>query len=556
MAQPETSDQSIIKTLLKVMMTGSFVIIVFINLAVIYVILQHSLKSTDYLLISANVLTIIYILMYFYILKYVKAQTIQIENENILLDTYLNGVINNSPELILILDLHHRYVIFNSAYQSKFITAFGKSIAINMNLEDALIDIPTEYKNKIVTNWKRALSGEKFSENILIGKDTYEVSYSPIKNVNNHIIAAIEISRNITHILQQEHASRELNEKLAYEMQELGIQNEKMTLLIELTDIVQACASINEATKPIAMKCRKILHFADGTLYISNTAENQLEEIVTWGEPVKHSSIITPDQCWALRKGHTYIIKNAHANLICEHISEDQAVPYMCIPLMAQNALIGLLHLDFASENQALSDENRLLISAVTETLALAFANIKLRETLRIQSLHDSLTGLYNRRFFNEFILKAISTAYRNQSHLAVVMIDIDFFKQFNDNYGHDVGDMVLEELGKLLQNEIRSNDLACRYGGEEFLCVLSDCTLDDAIKWSEKLRSKISNISIRFASHKIENITLSIGISIYPDDGLTAPILVESADQALYHAKRTGRNKVVTFYEIKRSLE
>lgn len=554
MAEPQTNSTS--KTVINLMLLGSFFLLFLFNFIAFFFILRNYVHSLDYYLITINLLTLFYLTFFYFFLKQQRLRSTQIENEKKITEIYLKGVIENSPELISIIDTHYQYIIFNFAYQSKFIHLFGKTIFIGMHLDDALHDTATDYKTKILSNWKRALSGEKFSEIIALGKETFEITYSPIRNNNQDIIAAIEINKNISRLLQHENAARELNEKLAYEMQELGIQNEKMSLLIELTDIVQACATISEATKAIEMKCRKILHFAEGTLYISNSSDNQLEQVVTWGDPIAHAESISPDQCWALRKGHLYQIKNPQADLICEHIDENTAVPYMCVPLLAQNAVIGMLHLDFPSGSAGWSDENRILISAVTETLALAFANIKLRETLKTQSLHDPLTGLYNRRFFNEFILRALSSAARNKSPLALIMLDIDYFKNFNDEFGHDMGDMVLQELGKVLQNEIRASDIACRYGGEEFLCVLSDCSLECATGWANKLRIKISEISIRLASEKIENITLSIGIAMYPEDGMTAPILVDSADQALYQAKRTGRNKIVTYSELRNNLK
>lgn len=353
-------------------------------------------------------------------------------------------------------------------------------------------------------------------------------------------------------LMQKDKAVHELNERLAYEMQEIGIYDEKMRLLIELSEIVQACTTVNEATKAIAVKCRKILHFAEGSLYIMSN-NNLLQLAAIWGEPVSQEQIISADQCWALRKVGIYHVKNTQTDLLCEHIPADKAETYMCIPLMAQNSIFGLLHLDFSPENASLSDENRLLISATVGTLSLSLANIKLREILRMQSLHDSLTGLFNRRSLEEFLVKEMDLSQRNNQHFAVVMVDIDLFKHFNDKYGHDAGDVVLQEFGRLFEKEIRSSDFACRYGGEEFLYVLHDCDLENAKKRAEEFREKASALSFRFQKQLLEHITISIGIAIFPEDGISMVDLIEAADKALYHAKKT-RNQVVAYSEIDQS--
>lgn len=348
-------------------------------------------------------------------------------------------------------------------------------------------------------------------------------------------------------------SSKEFREMLTFEMQELSIQNEKMALLIELSEMLQACNSFEEAFKVIEDKCRKILHFADGTLYIATNQNHFLEIAVSWGMPVSQMAAITPDECWALRRGGLYHVKHPNIDLICNHIlAKDDLNPYLCAPLLAQNSLIGMLHLDLASDGKALSFENRILITAVTETLALALANIQLRESLRNQSIHDSLTGLYNKRFLSEFFPKAINLAWRNKDNLGVLMMDIDFFKQFNDTYGHEAGDLLLAEIGKFFQNEMRSSDIICRFGGEEFLCVLHHCQLDNAKIRAEEIREKAGNVSILLRDRTINPISLSIGVAVYPDDGQTMAELIEAADKALYQAKKSGRNSVVAFSEMK----
>lgn len=357
--------------------------------------------------------------------------------------------------------------------------------------------------------------------------------------------------RNISRRIEHENAIKGLNEVLSYEMQELGIHTEKMNLLIELSDMLQTCTTMEEAAQAITVKCRRILHFAVGSLYISTSLPNEFEFMTSWGDQIKHKNMIKLEECWALRKSVSYYVKNLKTDVLCEHIIDKTVASYMCIPLMAQNTVFGLLHLDLLAEN-LLNSENRILISVVTETLALGLGNIKLRETLRNQSLLDSLTGLYNRRYLNEFLLHEINYAKRNKTTFAILMIDIDYFKQFNDQYGHEAGDLVLQELSAFFQKEVRASDITARYGGEEFLCVLHDCSLEGAIKRAEILRTGIAKLNIFYKKHSLGPITISVGVAVFPMDGLSTLDLIESADKALYQAKATGRNKIIIYSEMK----
>jgi diguanylate cyclase (GGDEF)-like protein/PAS domain S-box-containing protein len=170
-----------------------------------------------------------------------------------------------------------------------------------------------------------------------------------------------------------------------------------------------------------------------------------------------------------------------------------------------------------------------------------------LQEELREQAIRDSLTGLFNRRFLDEVFPKQINRIKKQNSYLAVIMLDIDRFKSFNDAYGHSAGDIMLARLGELLQNQTRPNDVACRYGGEEFVILLADTSIEVATKRAEEMRQTFENMTIEFEGRELRT-TISIGISVYPDHGEQAEALLIQADQALYQAKANGRNCVVAW--------
>jgi diguanylate cyclase (GGDEF)-like protein/PAS domain S-box-containing protein len=170
-----------------------------------------------------------------------------------------------------------------------------------------------------------------------------------------------------------------------------------------------------------------------------------------------------------------------------------------------------------------------------------------LQEELREQAIRDSLTGLFNRRYLDESFSKKINGMKKTESSLAVIMLDIDHFKSFNDTYGHSAGDELLAMLGELLRNQTRQSDVACRYGGEEFVILLPDTSLEVATKRAEEIRHSFESIRVSFEGKSLKS-TISIGISIYPDHGDQPEALIIQADQALYQAKSSGRNRVVAW--------
>ena len=176
------------------------------------------------------------------------------------------------------------------------------------------------------------------------------------------------------------------------------------------------------------------------------------------------------------------------------------------------------------------------------QTLRLAQSEARMREL----SIRDPLTDLFNRRYMEETLQREIARADRERIPLAVIMMDIDHFKRFNDELGHAAGDAVLQELGKLLFRGVRSADVACRYGGEELLLVLPGASLDVARQRAERVRSDVKNLQVERGGRPLGTITVSLGVAIFPDHGSTGEAVLESADAALYRAKNDGRDRVV----------
>jgi diguanylate cyclase (GGDEF)-like protein len=182
----------------------------------------------------------------------------------------------------------------------------------------------------------------------------------------------------------------------------------------------------------------------------------------------------------------------------------------------------------------------------VADRIGLALANIRLHETLQGLSTHDPLTELYNRRYMEESLERELLRSQRSGAPVGVIMLDIDHFKAFNDRFGHKAGDGLLRSLGRLLRQSIRASDIACRYGGEEFLVILPDSTAETALQRAERLRSEVRDLNVRHGAEVQEAVTASFGVAVFPQDGPSVEAIIRAADMALYRAKQEGRDRVI----------
>jgi len=191
---------------------------------------------------------------------------------------------------------------------------------------------------------------------------------------------------------------------------------------------------------------------------------------------------------------------------------------------------------------------NRVLISLmmdVTERIRVEHEVRTLQDQLQKQAIHDSLTGLYNRLALNEFFDRELSIAKRSKGTIGVVIADLDHFKEVNDAFGHLAGDETLRVFSELIQSSFRVSDVCCRYGGEEFVILLPDMSLEDTADRVEHLRKAIEETEIVCGPARVR-VTASFGVAMYPEHGLTRDELIAAADRALYRGKGSGRNRVV----------
>ncbi|NEQ37299.1 MAG: PAS domain S-box protein [Okeania sp. SIO3I5] len=340
--------------------------------------------------------------------------------------------------------------------------------------------------------------------------------------------------------------SKQNQEELQLWVNELELRHQEMVLLGKMNEFLQVCASANEAEKMLGDLLKPLFPNCCGSVFRMITGENLLAMVASWGDCTPNLPIFTPCQCWALRRGRIHLVESDSSSLFCQHIKVVASpAKSLCIPMMAHGDIVGLIQLS-AMKPEALTEAKQQLGRAVAENLALALANLELRETLKNQSIRDALTGLYNRRYLEEFLKQEIHRAKRNKDSVGVIMIDIDHFKRFNDNFGHDAGDLVIEEVGKTLINAVRKSDVACRYGGEELTLILPGASVEETQKRAEEIRLAIKELRLRYRESALDSITASFGVACYPQHGRTSDEVIQTADAALYRAKKQGRDRTV----------
>ncbi|KRG61776.1 histidine kinase [Stenotrophomonas humi] len=338
-------------------------------------------------------------------------------------------------------------------------------------------------------------------------------------------------------------------QQLAINLEQLERSSADLQTLGRYTGLLQSCANPEEALEITARTLKVLLPEAAGSVYLLRASNDRAENIVNWGVPlVETSAFLVPSDCWAIRRGQPHLSDDLHRDAGCPHIGrpdEGLSVATACIPMSAQGVQIGFLFLSGAGPGPL----PRLTVAeSAVEQLSLALSNLRLRESLRLQSIRDPLTGLYNRRYLEESLAREIARCGRRDFPLSVLMLDVDHFKQFNDTHGHGGGDALLAAVGQLLSSRLRGEDIACRYGGEEFTVILPESDRASALRHAEELRIALSQMSVPFSGKTLPPITVSLGVATYPVDGVAGITLLRKADAALYRAKRSGRNRVLPF--------
>jgi diguanylate cyclase (GGDEF)-like protein/PAS domain S-box-containing protein len=371
--------------------------------------------------------------------------------------------------------------------------------------------------------------------------------------IDGQVCGSYALYEDISGDVKAAHEKAEQQNLLQGVVSELQSRTNEMTLLIDLSGLLQCCAGLDEAYTIITQfGARLFSERSSGSLSVFKSSRNVLEMAASWGTATNAPPTFVPDSCWALRRGKPHWSRNAPDGLVCPHLKNHLGPEHaLCVPMVAQGDTIGVLQLHLAAAPESHSSDKNYetalerIASSAAGQIALSIASLRLRAALKDQSIRDPLTGLYNRRFMQEYLERELPRARRANRSLAVVFIDLDHFKRFNDSFGHEAGDSVLQVFAKALTTHFRDSDVICRYGGEEFALVLPDSPLAQAELRVSGLREEVKKMIFTHRDTKLGSVTLSAGIAAFPTNGHTAEELFRVADHCLYESKRQGRDRV-----------
>jgi diguanylate cyclase (GGDEF)-like protein len=357
------------------------------------------------------------------------------------------------------------------------------------------------------------------------------------------ILTAIRGNRLLTKMLNLQYENKFLVDGLIVSNQTLKLHENDLILINKMNETLQLCQNPEEAYSAIKLTAQKLFSTINGGLTITNI--NNIQELVLfWGDVQILLSAFASSQCWAYRSANQYVVSDGQNALMCQHYNHTPEGSYICIPLLVNTQVIGILNFNLPPSLSMTNYMEEIIIS-FSNAIKLSIEKNKMLQTLQEQSIHDPLTHLYNRRFLDEALARELKRVFRDKSSLCVAMLDLDHFKTFNDRFGHAAGDKVLECIGSYLSQSHRDGDIACRFGGEEFVLIYSNTNISKIIPRIEQIRTDIKNLMIKYNDTTLPSITISIGIAEAPKHGATSEEILRAADKALYSAKETGRDKV-----------
>ncbi len=467
---------------------------------------------------------------------------------------FISAVLDIAASLVMVLDKEGKITQFNRACEEtsgfKFSEVKGKYIY------EVLTEDPVIAKKRL----NDLLNGKYPSTHRSIWKDkdgvehlitwTNTVLLDPLGNVEYIIGTGIDSTKQ----QKSEQSLYLANQQLLSWVSDLEKRTNDMHLLSELGEQLQSCQNEKEACAISARYIQRIFQGSNGALYLIDKSINLAEAAEMWGDVSSMKKVFEPTECWSIRKGRSHLIDDEHEGLKCEHIIGDEYGQYLCVPMLINGDSLGILYLNHRTQRKKdqsdasfeLQRDNEIrLITTLAEHIALSLSNIKLREELREQSIIDVLTGLYNRRYMQESLARELVKATYEQKCVGLIIFDIDHFKEFNDTLGHDAGDTLLRDLGTFIQSCVRSTDIPCRFGGDEFVIVLPGANIEQTQKRAEQLSQGIRSLKVKHMGKLLDHCTISVGVAAFPMHGVTETALLKSSDIALYESKKNGRDQI-----------
>lgn len=350
----------------------------------------------------------------------------------------------------------------------------------------------------------------------------------------------------------------DLEQRIQRRTAELQVSNQRwqdrnglLNRITELIALLPSAQDEDEACRVATMYLPRIFQASSGVLFLTDRQSSHLEALGSWGHPQQSQAGFTPDGCWCLRRGQPHVVAPDNNVMRCLHTEQIKSGrAYACMPLSGGGETFGVLSVEWDAVDHALDGGDHapdiVMLRTVSEQLSLALVNTRLRAKLEAQATKDPLTGLYNRRHLESTLSHMVAVGKRELKCFSLLIFDIDHFKRFNDEFGHDAGDLVITTVGGCLSRTIRDGDLAFRYGGEEFIAVLPSASQESAMICAERILAAIRTLRLTHTGRVLPQVTVSIGVAVFPADGANAESLLRAADTALYQAKQSGRNRMV----------
>ncbi len=339
-----------------------------------------------------------------------------------------------------------------------------------------------------------------------------------------------------------------LSESFSRMMTALRNEREELAALNKFSEAVTQCTSEREVYDHILHSLKERFQPRQVMIFKLNAADNFLEAVATLAPlpaglgdwPV----IEEPHNCKAVRMGRAFMVNDVTVEPLCSaKFAPPTQGSYYCGPLIAGGIIIGAVRLEGVAN--LWTPERVSLLESYLSGAATALSNLRLLQTMKQQASVDELTGLYNRRFLEDYARKLIAMASRKSQPLSLVMMDLDLFKTFNDEYGHEVGDRILRQFAKTITQAMRETNLAARFGGEEFVVLLPDTGPQACLLVAERIRQTVARMVVPSGTDKpLPQVTVSLGIAVYPEHGRTLEELLQASDKALYESKHSGRNR------------
>jgi diguanylate cyclase (GGDEF)-like protein/PAS domain S-box-containing protein len=468
--------------------------------------------------------------------------------------TYLDSLIQNSPLGIVVLDRQGSVELANFAFEKLFQYERHQLNSIDIGSTWIPDDEAPDSAHLI----SQIFAGNALHRTVRKRRKDGQILDLALHGVplliNGEVRGAHLIYEDVSEQIRANEAQRQHAESLDRLVKELELRTKQMTSLNEMGSLLASSGTVKEACAVVANSVQKLFpDAASGALYLFKSSRDLIESAVRWGKRDALAPTFPPDACWSLRRGQPHWSGHPGNGITCQHLTQSSTTECLCVPLVAQGNTVGVLHLEFESASELRCDSgmesfresHQPLVTSAASQIALSLASLKLRETLREQSIRDPLTRLFNRRFLEESLERELQLARRKKKAIAVLFLDVDHFKSFNDTFGHDAGDMVLQSLADLFRDFFRATDICCRYGGEEFAIILPESSSQDAAIRADALRSEVKRLRLQYKKQTLGQLTLSAGVAAFPEHGLTSLDLLKIADQCLYESKARGRDVV-----------